>query len=198
MESIALAAQERKTLIRQMKRETKPSRRLRMHIVLLRADGYSPSQIARVLYCSRTTIYATTQRFGQEGAAGFTDRQPRGPAPRLEPCVQQRLETLVEQELPLQHGFLRLRWTCKLLALQLLAERGLAVSRQLLLPGRDEAGPQPQSGLCLDETGAAAAVAHTEEEPQALDFGGVELGDRPPALRGGAAEGQCALPEFAE
>jgi hypothetical protein len=53
MESIALALQDRKALIRKMKQETKPSRRLRRHILLLAAEGYCPSQIARVLYGSR-------------------------------------------------------------------------------------------------------------------------------------------------
>ena len=56
MTSIALTTKERKDLIGAMKRETKPSRRLRMHIVLLVADGQDPSQIAGVLYCSRETI----------------------------------------------------------------------------------------------------------------------------------------------
>lgn len=130
MTSIALAPQQRQMLIRQMKRETQPSRRLRLHIVLLVADGYSPSTIARVLYCSRTTVYAITQRFVHEGTAAFADHQPRGPAPALDQPAQQRLETWVEQEQPLQHGWLRSRWTCPLLALQLLRERGLAVSRE--------------------------------------------------------------------
>ncbi len=57
MESITLATQERKDLILGMKRESKPSRRLRMHIVLLAADGHRPARIARVLYCSRTTAF---------------------------------------------------------------------------------------------------------------------------------------------
>ena len=55
MESIYLTQEGRKSLIRRMKREIRLSRRLRMHIVLLAADGYSPTEIARALYCSRTT-----------------------------------------------------------------------------------------------------------------------------------------------
>jgi Homeodomain-like domain len=39
-----------------IKRETKPSRRLRMHIALLASEGFSPTQISLVLYCSRTTV----------------------------------------------------------------------------------------------------------------------------------------------
>jgi hypothetical protein len=49
-----------------MKRESKPSRRLRMHIVLLTSDGYYPTHIARVLFCSRTTVYTIVKRFVSE------------------------------------------------------------------------------------------------------------------------------------
>lgn len=132
MKSISLAPEKRKELIRQLKRETKPSRRLRMHIVLLAADGRSPSEIAPVLYCSRTTVYAVTRRFAQVGEAAFDDCQKRGPEPLLDEPVQRRIESLVEQELPLTHGWLRSRWTCPLLALQLLCERGLITSRETM------------------------------------------------------------------
>lgn len=74
MTSIALTEAQRKDLIQVMKRETKPSRKLRMHIVLLAADGHSPSLIAQVLYCSRTTIYTVTCRFAQLGPAAFAPR----------------------------------------------------------------------------------------------------------------------------
>jgi len=80
MQNITLAPKERKTLIRRMKRERKPSRRLRMHIVVLVADGYSPTRIARVLFCSRTTVYTIVERFlWREGQASFFDRKKRGP-----------------------------------------------------------------------------------------------------------------------
>ena len=46
MQSITLPSKERKELIRLMKRERRPSRRLRMHIVVLASDGYSPTQIS--------------------------------------------------------------------------------------------------------------------------------------------------------
>ena len=55
MQSIALLSKERKERILRMKRERKPSRRLRMHIVLL--------------FCSRTTVYAVAHRFVGEGPA---------------------------------------------------------------------------------------------------------------------------------
>jgi hypothetical protein len=49
MQSIIIASSERKALIQKMKRERRPSRKLRMHIVPLSADGRSPTEITRVL-----------------------------------------------------------------------------------------------------------------------------------------------------
>jgi putative transposase len=130
MESIAIAPSERKDLIVRMKREAKPSCRLRMHIALLAADGGSPTEIARVLFCSRTTVYAVVSRFVGEGRAAFDDRRPRGPRPLLGQEANERVEKLLEEDSPIEHGWLRSRWSCKLLAVQLLRERLLCVSRE--------------------------------------------------------------------
>lgn len=130
MQSITLSAGERKDLIREMKRERKPSRRLRMHIVLLASDGYSPVRIARVLFCSRTTIYSIVARFATEGRAAFADRKRRGPRSRLDESALRRIEALLEEGWPVAHGWLRSRWSCSLLKLQVLKERGMAVSRE--------------------------------------------------------------------
>ncbi len=130
MHSITIAPTERKDLICRMKRERKPSRRLRMHIVLLAADGHGPARIARVLYCSRTTVYAIVGRFVVEGEVAFDDRRRRGPRPLLDRAANERIETLVEEDLPTAHGWLRSRWSCSLLRLQLFKERALLLSRE--------------------------------------------------------------------
>lgn len=130
MRSITLTPQQRKDLIAQMKRESKPSRRLRMHIVLLAADGHRPAQIARVLYCSRTSVYTIVERFVGEGKSAFDDRKQRGPRPSLDGPVNERIERLVEEESPASHGWLRSRWSCSLLALHLFKERALLASRE--------------------------------------------------------------------
>ena len=83
MQSIIIASSGRKALIQKMKRERRPSRRLRMHIVLLYADGRSPTEISRVLFCSRTTVYAVAGRFIREEQAAFNDRKMRGPKPSV-------------------------------------------------------------------------------------------------------------------
>lgn len=130
MQSITLASEERKNLIRKMKRERRPSRRLRMHIVLLCAEGRSPTEIARVLFCSRTTVYAVAGRFIQEEQAAFNDRKMRGPKPLLRQPANEYIERLVEQESPTDHGWLRSRWSCKLLAVELFKEQAALVSRE--------------------------------------------------------------------
>ena len=109
MESIAIAPAERKDLISRMKRESKPSRRLRMHIVLLACDGRSPTEIARTLFCSRTTVYSVFGRFMHEGQAAFEDRKRRGPAPLVDDSAQGLIEELTEEALPTKRGWLRSR-----------------------------------------------------------------------------------------
>jgi transposase len=130
MENITIAPSERKILIIEMKRETKPSRRLRMHIALLASDGLSPTEISGVLFCSRTTVYAVASRFLWEGRAAFNDRVRRGPRSLLGEEAHERVERLLEEDSPTSHGWLRSRWSCKLICLQLLRERLAEVSRE--------------------------------------------------------------------
>jgi putative transposase len=132
MQSITITPEERKDLIVRMKRERKPSRRLRMHIVLLASDGYSPTHISRVLFCSRTTVYAVAHRFVGEGQPAFDDQKRRGPRPLLDLLAQKRIETLVEEHSPTEHGWLRSRWSCSLVVLQLFRERALLVGRETI------------------------------------------------------------------
>ncbi len=102
-----------------------------MHIVLLCAEGRSPTEIARVLFCSRTTVYTVVARFIREEQAAFNDRKRRGPKPLLdkEPA-NDYIERLVEEESPTSHGWLRSRWSCKLLVYELFKERAVLVSRE--------------------------------------------------------------------
>jgi transposase len=130
MQSIALTPKERKEFIRLMKRESRPSSRLRMHVVLLVADGYSPTQISRALFCSRTTVYAIARRFEREGQAAFYDCERRGPRALLDYSARKRIETLAEEDSPTEHGWSRSRWNCSLLVLQLFRERALVASRE--------------------------------------------------------------------
>jgi transposase len=130
MQSITLPSEERKDLIKHMKRERRPSRRLRMHIVLLCADGRSPTEIARVLFCSRTTVYVVVARCLRDEQAAFNDRKMRGPKPSVGQPASEYIERLLEEDSPTEHGWLRSRWSCKLLAVELFKERAALVSRE--------------------------------------------------------------------
>jgi transposase len=130
MQSIVITPKERKNLIQEMKRERRPSRRLMMHIVVLCAEGRSPTEIARVLFCSRTTVYAVAFRFIREGKAAFDDRKMRGPNPSVGEPASEYIERLVQEDSPTEHGWLRSRWSCKLLAVELFKERVALVSRE--------------------------------------------------------------------
>lgn len=103
-----------------------------MHIVLLCADGRSPTEIARVLFCSRTTVYAVAFRFLREEQAAFEDRNRRGPKPLVGELASRYIERLVEEDSPTEHGWLRSRWSCKLLAVELFKERAALASRETL------------------------------------------------------------------
>lgn len=102
-----------------------------MHVVLLAAEGRSPTEIVRVLFCSRT-VYAVVARFIREERVAFNDRKRRGPRPLVEDSKEEYIERLVEEDLPTEHSWLRLRWSCKLLAVELFKERAALVSRETL------------------------------------------------------------------
>ena len=147
MENVIFAPQLRKDLILEMKREVKPSRRLRMHITLLAAEGLSPTEISRTLFCSRTTVYAVASRFLREGRSAFDDIRRRGPRPLLGEEANERFERLLEEDSPTYHGWLRSRWSCKLLALQFLRERAATVSRESVRRALHRLGASAGGGL---------------------------------------------------
>ena len=82
-----------------------------MHIALLISDGFSPTEISRVLYCSRTTVYALARRLvaggGFTDGAVFDDCGRGGPKPLLKEPTEEYMGRLVEDELPTEHGWLR-------------------------------------------------------------------------------------------
>jgi transposase len=103
-----------------------------MHIVLLRAEGLSPTEISLVLFCSRTTVYAVAHRFALAGRVAFSDRKRRGPEASIAEAASEYIERLVEEGSPTEHGSLRSRWSCKLLAMELFKGRVALVSPETL------------------------------------------------------------------
>jgi transposase len=56
----------------------------------------------------------------------------RGPKPLIGEPASKNIERLLEKNSPTEHGWLRSRWSCKLLAVELFKERVAFVSRETL------------------------------------------------------------------
>ncbi len=127
--SITLNADERNTLLDYLRRHPDPALRLRAHIILLLADGFTWATIGAVLYCSSRTVARWQQRFQQGRVDALCGRTP-GPATRRTATVVAALVGWVTEKLPSDFGFLRSRWCCAALALVLARVQKVQVSRE--------------------------------------------------------------------
>lgn len=107
---------------------------LGLHIVLLCAAGCSPTEIAAVLFCSRTSIYRVVEAYREgrltEETAGEVPSLPVR-ATGLRASVCRTLKGLLEKG-PQAFGWCRTRWSCATLVLELKAQQGLEVSAETL------------------------------------------------------------------
>jgi transposase len=116
---------------------------LALHIVLLCAAGRSPTDIAAVLFCSRSRVYRTVRAY-QTGMLGL-EYDARGrlmPPTRttvLVPTLRRSLLALLKAP-PRAYGGCRTRWSCATLALTLQAKRGMTVSAETMRRWRHELG----------------------------------------------------------
>ena len=108
---------------------------LALHVLVLCARGYSPSLIAELLLCSRTSIYRIVKAY-QSGKLGL-EFDPEGiPAcpvrtTVLMPHVKRSLVALLKKS-PKVFGWCRTRWSAATLALELKARRGIEVSAETM------------------------------------------------------------------
>lgn len=106
---------------------------LALHVVLLGAAGRSPTEIAAVLFCSRSSVYRVVKAYRAGQLKGALERegaesgqaQGRGLGPALKRSVRALLPTV-----PRACGWCRTRWSCATVALELQARRGLTVSAE--------------------------------------------------------------------
>src|SRR5262245_49594052 len=106
---------------------------LALHILLLCAAQRTPTEIATVLFSSRSTVYRVVKayRAGQreelaEGAKTGPEsahRRRRGLSPSLKRSVLAILKSM-----PRLWGWCRTRWSCATIALEVQARRGWIVS----------------------------------------------------------------------
>jgi transposase len=104
---------------------------LALHIILLCAAGFTPTQIAAVLFCSRSSVYRVVKAYRAGSLAGLVDADPSLRASSLTPSLRRSLLALLKRA-PSAYGWCRTRWSCATLAAQMQVQRGVAVSAATL------------------------------------------------------------------
>jgi putative transposase len=126
--SIQLSAQQRKTLLKEVRRCTDPERRLRAHILVLLNDGWPWSTIVAVLFTSSSTVNRWRRRYRAGGLPAVLQ------SARLQGRRWQWWITLViywiTLKSPLDFRFYRSRWTCGTIVTLLREDHGVQVSRE--------------------------------------------------------------------
>ena len=107
---------------------------LALHLLLLCAAGRTPSEVASVLFCSRSSVYRVVRAYRtgafrvDEATTHATEqRRLRLLTPSLKRSVQALLKTT-----PHAYGWCRTRWSCATLAVEVQVRRGIAVSAETM------------------------------------------------------------------
>jgi transposase len=107
---------------------------LALHLLLLCAAGRTPSEVASVLFCSRSSVYrivrayrAGTLTFAEGSECATQQRRLRLLTPSLKRSVRALLKTT-----PRALGWCRTRWSCATLAVELQVRRGIKISAETL------------------------------------------------------------------
>ena len=104
---------------------------LALHILLLCAAGYSPTQIAAVLFCSRSSVYRAVRAYRAGALDALTDAESPHRAGSLSPSLRRSLLALLKRT-PAAYGWCRTRWSCATLAAQMKVQRGVDFSAATL------------------------------------------------------------------
>jgi len=107
---------------------------LALHILLLCAAQRTPTEIAAVLFCSRSTVYRVVQAYRSGDWAGLAEADAaRDPSlrrcPLLAPALKRSLMAILHS-VPRLCGWCRTRWSCTTIALELYTRRKMAVSAE--------------------------------------------------------------------
>ncbi len=103
---------------------------LALHILLLCAAGWTPTEIAAALFCSRSSVYRLVADYREGnldlGSVGEADAGRVVPR-RHRTSLKWSLLCLIKRA-PSAFGWCRTRWSCATLALELRTRRGVSVS----------------------------------------------------------------------
>jgi putative transposase len=108
---------------------------LALHMLLLCAAGRTPTDIAAVLFCSRSSVYRTVRAY-RAGTLGLEPDEDGRLCPPvrttvLVPTLRRSLLALLKAP-PRAYGWCRTRWSCATLAATLRTTRGLTVSAETM------------------------------------------------------------------
>jgi len=99
---------------------------LALHVLLLCAAGRTPTEIATVLFCSRSSVYRIVTAYCAQRLDALRD-EPTAKGSWLTPSLRRSLLALLSK-VPSAYGWCRTRWSCATLAAQLTLQRGIVVS----------------------------------------------------------------------
>jgi transposase len=107
---------------------------LALHLLLLCAAGRTPSDVAAVLFCSRSSVYRIVRAY-RAGTLTFDETNERVPQQRrlrlLTPSLKRSVRALLKTA-PRVFGWCRTRWSCAALATELQIRRGIEVSAETM------------------------------------------------------------------
>ena len=108
---------------------------LALHILLLCAAQRTPTEIAAVLFCSRSTVYRVAKAYRAGQVAGLTvggesgQQRSQRRLTVLSPALRRSVLAILHG-VPRLCGWCRTRWSCATIALELQARRGWVVSAE--------------------------------------------------------------------
>jgi putative transposase len=126
---LRITAYERQALLEQYRTGVSTRVRLRAHILLLLAEGYSWAVIAGVLFCSSRTIARWKSRGELEGITAILRPAPP-PGSYLGSWRSALVVRWVLEWRPQDFGFVRSRWCCQVIVLLLLEIYELQISAE--------------------------------------------------------------------
>jgi transposase len=134
---------------------------LALHLLLLCAAGRTPSEVATVLFCSRSSVYRIVRAY-RAGTLTFEEATGQATQQRrlrlLTPSLKRSLHALLKTA-PRAYGWCRTRWSCATLAVELQVRRGIHVSAETMRHWLPELGWEWKR----------AKVAAKDDDPQRVE-----------------------------
>jgi transposase len=134
---------------------------LALHLLLLCAAGRTPSEVASVLFCSRSSVYRIVRAY-RAGTLTFDEGSERARQQSrvrlLTPSLKRAVQALLKPA-PQALGWCRTRWSCATLAVEVQVRRGVEVSAETIRHWLHELGWEWKR----------AKLAAKDEDPQRVE-----------------------------